>query len=183
MKHKVTMLNEDTRYGECSECGKHRSFAYSIKRRKGELVKVWECKKRKTPTGKKPLSVRKDSLKYRKKRTDELWAKLVKIHAGNKCEMAGHEWDCSGGLQSHHIVGRSEHSLRWELDNGECLCAKHHINFAEAFPALYHADLERRHPGLLERLSKLRLERKLTGQKTDVDAAYAELKRIMELAA
>jgi hypothetical protein len=177
------MLNEDTRYGCCSECGKHRSFAYKVKKRKGELIKVWECLKRKTPTGKKPLAVRKESWKYKRDRADDLWAKLVKVHAGHKCEMAGHEWECNGGLQSHHIVGRSEFTLRWELDNGECLCAKHHINFAEAFPALYHADLERRHPGLLERLSELRLKRKLTGQKTDVDKALETLKGLAEAAA
>jgi hypothetical protein len=52
----------------------------------------------------------------------DLWSPLVKERAKNKCEVCG----ATENLQSHHIIGRSNWRLRWELKNGCCLCAKHH---------------------------------------------------------
>lgn len=59
------------------------------------------------------------------KRLDEAWAKLVKLRAGNKCEV------CCGkeNLNSHHIYSRTKHSVRWLPENGVCLCVNHHIGF------------------------------------------------------
>lgn len=58
------------------------------------------------------------SKKGLKKKLDGLWSELVKQEAGNKCEV------CSKKeyLNSHHIVGRRNLRLRWELYNGVCLC-------------------------------------------------------------
>ena len=30
-------------------------------------------------------------------------------------------------MNSHHIFSRSRANLRWDLDNGVCLCAGHHV--------------------------------------------------------
>lgn len=64
------------------------------------------------------------SLKKPKLETlDILWSKVVKRLAGDKCEYCGK----ANGLNSHHIFSRSNHSVRWELKNGICLCVSHHV--------------------------------------------------------
>ena len=54
---------------------------------------------------------------------DQAWALLVKLKAGNKCEIPR----CGKTkLDSHHIFTRRNKSTRWEVMNGVCLCAWHH---------------------------------------------------------
>ncbi len=60
---------------------------------------------------------------YKKDYTDLLWANLVKLKAGNICEYCGNP----NTLNSHHIFSRSNMSLRWDINNGICLCALHHV--------------------------------------------------------
>ena len=54
---------------------------------------------------------------------DNLWSKRVKEEAGYRCELCG----STEGLNSHHIHHRSNHSVRWWIPNGCCLCSKHHL--------------------------------------------------------
>ena len=54
---------------------------------------------------------------------DNLWSRLVKEKAGNKCEYC----DKNSGLNSHHVFSRSNKRVRWDLDNGVCVCVLHHI--------------------------------------------------------
>ena len=54
---------------------------------------------------------------------DDLWSKVVKIRAGNKCEYCGK----TTTLNSHHIFSRSNRSVRWLPENGVCLCVSHHL--------------------------------------------------------
>ena len=54
---------------------------------------------------------------------DTLWAKAVKENAGNKCEYCGK----TEYLNAHHIFTRVNRSTRWDLENGICLCAGHHM--------------------------------------------------------
>ena len=55
---------------------------------------------------------------------DEAWSKLVKLRAGMKCEIP----NCGKTtLNSHHIFGRRSKSVRWDVMNGICLCAWHHV--------------------------------------------------------
>jgi len=61
---------------------------------------------------------------------DKLWAQLIKLKAGNKCEYCGK----TKGLNSHHIFSRSRKSTRWDLDNGSCLCVACHT-FSSTFSA------------------------------------------------
>ena len=53
---------------------------------------------------------------------DTAWAKLVKLRAGMKCEVCGK----TSPLNSHHIYSRSKRSVRWNPENGVCLCVGHH---------------------------------------------------------
>jgi len=54
------------------------------------------------------------------KELDTLWSKAVKVDG--KCEYCGRE----SGLNAHHYFSRSIIPLRWNLDNGFCLCAGCH---------------------------------------------------------
>ena len=53
---------------------------------------------------------------------DYLWAIAVQIRAGHRCEKCGSKF----GLCSHHIFSRRNKSVRWDLDDGICLCNKCH---------------------------------------------------------
>ena len=71
------------------------------------------------PKTKKPLTKGKLS-----KKLDEAWSLSVKKRAGYKCEVCG--IGESGHLNSHHIVGRRNRRVRWDVRDGVCLCVKHH---------------------------------------------------------
>jgi len=57
------------------------------------------------------------------KELDALWSELVKIKAGYRCEYSNK----SNALNSHHIYSRSKKSTRWDIENGVCLTASHHV--------------------------------------------------------
>lgn len=54
---------------------------------------------------------------------DNIWAELVKWKADGQCEYCGK----TTNLNSHHLFSRSNHRLRWDLENGVCLCVSHHV--------------------------------------------------------
>jgi hypothetical protein len=56
------------------------------------------------------------------KKLDDLWSRLVKLSANNKCEYCGK----TNNLNSHHVYSRSNRTMRWLVDNGICLCVAHH---------------------------------------------------------
>ena len=68
-----------------------------------------------TKTKKKP------SRKYLKRKYDKLWRELISKRAGGMCEVCG-----KPGNQPHHIIGRSNHALRWDVRNGVWMCAGCH---------------------------------------------------------
>lgn len=72
---------------------------------------------------------RKPSKKTLKNKLDKAWSQLVKLQAGNKCEVCGK----TESLNSHHIVGRRNLRLRWETYNGVCLCAGCHTFRTNSF--------------------------------------------------
>ncbi|MBT3206928.1 MAG: hypothetical protein HN704_18320 [Bacteroidetes bacterium] len=53
---------------------------------------------------------------------DSAWSLLIKLRADNKCEKCYK----ITYLNSHHIFSRSNKSVRWNIDNGVCLCAGCH---------------------------------------------------------
>jgi len=55
-----------------------------------------------------------------KKQLDETWKEI--IHQKNRCEVCGSTY----GLNAHHIIGRGNLNLRWDIRNGCLLCIRHH---------------------------------------------------------
>lgn len=97
---------------KCKECGnKYERYSSQIKFRGSNFCSK-TCKNK-----------WRRKQKPKKKTLDELWSKIVKDRAGNKCEYCGK----TEYLNSHHIFSRSNHSVRWDVENGVCLCAGHHV--------------------------------------------------------
>lgn len=174
MKHPVTMLNPETRYGECP-CGKHYSFFPKPKPTKKDPERVeWICLKRRTKAGKKIKAVRETTRSYKQRQADRLWSQLIKSRG--KCELAGVAVDCSTQLHPHHIIGRSDFSLRFDPENGMCICAVHH-RWAHDHGAFFGRFLDAYHPGLLDRLHEKSIEGK--GKKVDYDIVIPRLKELL----
>ncbi len=68
--------------------------------------------------------------KIGKTTVDGKWSRVIRLMADNKCEYCG----STEGLSAHHIIARSNHAVRWNLDNGVCLCSLHHT-FSSDFSA------------------------------------------------
>lgn len=49
--------------------------------------------------------------------------------AGNRCEFCG----STKRLNAHHIFSRSNFTVRWDIDNGVCLCVSHHTFGNQSF--------------------------------------------------
>lgn len=60
------------------------------------------------------------TLKITTKKLDDLWSEIVKLEG--KCEKCGSRVN----LNAHHIFGRRNFSVRWNLDNGISLCVSCH---------------------------------------------------------
>lgn len=67
--------------------------------------------------------MRKPSKKTLTTKLDNAWSKAVRLKAKNKCEVCGKS---DGVLNAHHIVGRTNRNLRWDLKNGCSLCFRCH---------------------------------------------------------
>lgn len=63
------------------------------------------------------------------KRLDDAWSLAVKVRAGYRCEVCGK----IDTLNSHHIVGRRNRMIRWDVKNGVCACVSHHKFGRESF--------------------------------------------------
>lgn len=102
----------------CKECGK--SFDASLRR---SPIVIKYCSYRCLNARKKRRLIAKNkSIKVKKIYCDALWSKKVKQLAGSECEYCGR----TGNLSSHHVITRSNTSLRWIFSNGVCLCIDHH---------------------------------------------------------
>lgn len=64
---------------------------------------------------------------------DRLWSKAVKVIRGGKCEYCGATSN-NTQIDAHHIYGRRNYGVRFEVDNGVVLCANHH-EFSTEFSA------------------------------------------------
>lgn len=70
---------------------------------------------------------------------DKAWSKV--ILSKGKCEVCGK----TESLNGHHIEGRKNMALRWDLRNGVCLCAGCHVfrkESAHQSPEWFHFWLE-----------------------------------------
>jgi len=60
------------------------------------------------------------TLRGAKRKADKLWS--LKIREKKYCEVCGRT-----GNQPHHLIGRKNYALRWDLRNGVLLCYTHHV--------------------------------------------------------
>lgn len=68
---------------------------------------------------------------YGNRTLDILWAKRVK--KDEICELCQTGLKGYGKLNAHHFHSRKNHSVRWWIPNGVCLCHAHHM--AEKYSA------------------------------------------------
>lgn len=84
---------------------------------------------------------KKELLKYFKSKKSEkkklekecmsLWAEIVKLKSKNKCEF----FNCCNteNLNAHHIFSKGRFgNVKFDIDNGMCLCPSHHTLGKEA---------------------------------------------------
>lgn len=96
-------------------------------------------KKRQVNKGRKPPRKRRHKGEATKEsdRLDDMWKQEVYRRAKNKCEFCGKAgWEENGkikGLNAHHIFSRGNWDVRWDVDNGVCLCPGHHTLTNESF--------------------------------------------------
>lgn len=69
---------------------------------------------------KKEKKVEKNELSL--KNLDNLWKEATKIVAQRRCIKCGR----ATSIQSHHIIGKRNYSVRWDIQNCAVLCADHH---------------------------------------------------------
>jgi hypothetical protein len=88
---------------------------------------------------------------------DKLWSE--KIRSIGKCEVCGE----TGYLNAHHIIGRLNKIVRWDLKNGVCLCAGCHTFrrlSAHQDPEYFHDWLVEHKPDVLVYLQTKRYKLK-----------------------
>ena len=56
-----------------------------------------------------------------KKRCDKLWSEITRSRNNGLCERCN-----SPANQAHHVIGRKNYNLRWDLRNGCLLCPNCH---------------------------------------------------------
>lgn len=99
-----------------------------------KLKALKEIKKAKALLKKEKLAIRKLKAKTIRedrslpKKADFLWSKVIR-----------QAWACAvcwkrENLNAHHIFTRHNKSVRWDLDNGICLCSGCHV-FSDKFSA------------------------------------------------
>ena len=71
---------------------------------------------------KKLKKKKKPSITCLKRKCDHSWSRIIQLRAKNKCERCG----SVSMLNSHHILGRVIHNLRYSLENGIALCTSCH---------------------------------------------------------
>ena len=62
----------------------------------------------------------KKTKKTWKRQLDKLWSEIIR--SKGYCEICG----TTVNLNAHHIVGRINNALRWDLRNGICICVSCH---------------------------------------------------------
>lgn len=64
--------------------------------------------------------MKKKSIKTIKAKLDKLWSEIIR--SKGYCEICG----TTANLNAHHIISRHNKILRWDLQNGICLCVSCH---------------------------------------------------------
>ena len=98
-----------------------------------------KCKIRKKPIKKKPIKK-----KTIKNRLDKKWSLIIRSRG--YCEKCGANTQL---LNAHHLEGRRNLSLRWDIRNGCCLCVSCHTmstNSAHQSPLRFNEWFEEKRP-------------------------------------
>lgn len=66
--------------------------------------------------------------KWYERECDTLFSSIVRSRGA--CQRCGSKYN----LQCAHVIGRSDHFLRWDENNALCLCHDCHNNWAHRFP-------------------------------------------------
>ena len=108
------------------------------------------------------------------KKLDTIWSRIVR--KAGVCEAISRPGACVGSLQAAHIIRRGNNSVRWDIDNGLCLCVKHHYWFDKGDKFEVTEWFNRKWPGRQERLKEVN---QITHYKLhDLENIYARLKEI-----
>lgn len=78
-----------------------------------------------------------------KNKLDKLWSLIIKQKG--RCEICGK----IGLLNAHHVEGRRNLNLRWDVRNGCCLCAYCHtfgVKSAHNSPFWFEQEFKKRRP-------------------------------------
>ena len=73
---------------------------------------------------------KKPSRKTLVRNLDKVWSQAVREKADSQCDHCGKV----GPLNSHNFYSRSVYSVRWDIENGFCLCVGCHV-FSSKFSA------------------------------------------------
>ena len=84
---------------------------------------------------------------YYKKKADTLVSKITR--ARGKCEKCG---TTTGQLQTAHIIGRANHTLRFDFQNTLCLCANCH-RWNHAYPIDFGKWVTKKYPNKVKYLN------------------------------
>lgn len=109
--------------------------------------------------------------KYWQSKADSLWGAVIhEIYPS--CPVNN---DCAGNMEAHHLISRSNKITRHSIENGICLCSKHH-KFdhklsAHKAPLAFSEWLMKKHPISWEWCS----ENKHNIQKPDYEEAFKDL--------
>lgn len=109
-------------------------------------------------------------LKKDVKKLDKIWADKIKERANYVCEYCLEE---GKKVEAAHIVGRSYRTLRWDLQNGMCLCTGCHFAYDKHLPEAYKI---RRIVIGNERLNRLLEAKKVIAKNQD----YEEIKEYLD---
>ena len=121
------------------------------------------------------------STKGRKTRLDRLWTNVIKARAGYVSEISGRS---DGPITAHHIFGKPNLALRYDVKNGICLLngPEHIYGVHDKNDALkrwkYEEEIRRIREEDWEYLSSLR---NVTSAQFDWDAKEEELRELLEI--
>jgi 5-methylcytosine-specific restriction endonuclease McrA len=173
VKHRVSLHDGATGWGNCSICGDvYLKLRPAKLRKSGEVWVCPETLKRKVKTkAKKPKGT------TIRNKCDTEWSLLVRERDGYKCQLEGFEKDCGGAMQAHHLVGRTEESTRWVPENGVCLCYSHHIYGVHGGKStlMNHELLKRLPEGRMDELNTMRRLHRDSKTKIDKSIVLARL--------
>lgn len=110
---------------------------------------------------------------------DDLWGKVVKARAGGRCEHCGQQPPNAYAYHAHHVWGRTDHRLRFEIRNGVALCWTCH-RWAEEMPIEFTYWMEEYRPNDLPFLIEERAKGQIKRLMTDWLALEAELKTLLK---